>query len=61
MHHGLSIKEIGIQPYTPDSTHMSPENTHKLMGFYLEVLILGVIVQYMVCASLTHMQVMVSP
>ncbi len=22
---------------------MSPENTHKLMGFYMEVLILGVI------------------
>ncbi len=32
---------------------MSPENSHKLMGFYMEVLILGVILQYMVSASLT--------
>ncbi len=31
---------------------MSPENTHKLMGFYMEVLILGVILQYMVSAPL---------
>ncbi len=29
---------------------MSPETTHKLMGFYVEVLILGVILQYMVSA-----------
>ncbi len=29
--------------YTPYSARMSPENTHKLMGFYMEVLILGVI------------------
>ncbi len=27
---------------------MSPENTHKLMGFYMEVLILGVNTTYMV-------------
>ncbi len=27
---------------------MSPENTHKLMGFYTEVLILGIMLQYMV-------------
>ncbi len=26
---------------------MSPENTHKLMGFYMEVLILGVNTMYM--------------
>ncbi len=26
---------------------MSPENTYKLMGFYMEVLILGVILWYM--------------
>ncbi len=26
---------------------MSPENTHKLMGFYMEVLILGVSTLYM--------------
>ncbi len=32
---------------------MSLENTHKLMGFYMEVLVLGVILQYMVSASLT--------
>ncbi len=25
---------------TPYSAHMSPENTHNLMGFYMEVLIL---------------------
>ncbi len=30
------------QSYTPCSARMSPENTHKLMGFYMEVLILGV-------------------
>ncbi len=30
---------------------MSPENTQKLMGAYMEVLILGVILQYMVSAS----------
>ncbi len=32
---------------------MSPENTHKLMGLYMEVLILGAILWYMVSASLT--------
>ncbi len=32
---------------------MSPENTHKLMGFYMEGLILGVILQYMVSVSLS--------
>ncbi len=32
---------------------MSPENTHKPMGFYMEVLVLGVILQYMVSASLS--------
>ncbi len=29
--------------YTPYSARMSPENTHKLMRFYMDVLILGVI------------------
>ncbi len=29
--------------YTHYSTRMSPDNTHKLMGFYMEVLILGII------------------
>ncbi len=29
---------------------MSPESTHKLMGFYMEVVILGVILQYMISA-----------
>ncbi len=28
--------------YTPYSTRMSPENTHKHMGLYMEVLILDV-------------------
>ncbi len=32
---------------------MSPETTYKLMGFYMEVLILGAILQYMVYASLS--------
>ncbi len=27
--------------YTPYGARMSPENTHKLMGFYTEVLTLG--------------------
>ncbi len=26
--------------------YMSPENTHKLMGFYVEFLVLGVILLY---------------
>ncbi len=41
-------------PYTPVSAHMSPETIHKLLGFYMEVLILGAIhvLQYMVSASL---------
>ncbi len=37
---------------------MSPENSHKLMEFYMEVLILGVILQYMVSAYLTLYQPM---
>ncbi len=32
---------------------MSPENTHKLIGIYMEVLILGITLQYMVSASLS--------
>ncbi len=32
---------------------MSPENTHKLTGFYMEDLILDVIFQYMISASLS--------
>ncbi len=36
--------------YTPYSARMSPENAHKLMEFYMEVLILDVILQYMVSA-----------
>ncbi len=39
-----------IHPIAPAS--MSPENTRKLMGFYMEVLILGAILQYMVSAAL---------
>ncbi len=42
----------GKRQYTLYSTHMSPENTRKLMRFYMEVLILGVILWYMVSASL---------
>ncbi len=29
--------------YTPSSARMSPENTHKLMGLHMEILILGII------------------
>ncbi len=32
---------------------MSPEDTHNFMGFNMEVYILGVILQYMVSASLS--------
>ncbi len=35
------------------SARMSPQNTCKLMGFCMEVLILSVILQYMVSASLS--------
>ncbi len=38
---------------TPYSAHMSPENTHKLMGFYIALLILGIVL-YMVSASLSR-------
>ncbi len=37
--------------YTPYSARMSPENTHKVMGFYMEISILGFILQYMVSPS----------
>ncbi len=33
---------------------MSPENAHKLMGFYMEGLILGVNTMYMLFASLAY-------
>ncbi len=36
-------KKESSQHYTPYSARMSPENTHKLMGFYMEVLVLGII------------------
>ncbi len=40
----------------PYSARLSPESTHKLMGFYMymymEVLILGIILHYMVSAPL---------
>ncbi len=35
------------------SARMSPENTHMLMGCYTKVLILAIILQYMVSASLS--------
>ncbi len=38
--------------HTPYNTRMIPENTHKFMGFYMEVLILGILFWYMVSASL---------
>ncbi len=43
---------LQIESYTHYSARMSPENTHNLMGF-MEILILGVILQYMVSASLS--------
>ncbi len=44
---------FGAVLYTLYSARMSPENTHKLMGFYMEVLILGVMLYYMhgICFS----------
>ncbi len=40
----LRVQKSGdvTKHYTPYSTRMSPEITHKLMGIYIEVLILGV-------------------
>ncbi len=36
-------------------TRMSPDNTHKLMGFYMEVIILGVNAMYMLfCFSVSY-------
>ncbi len=35
------------QPYTPYNAHMSPDNTHKLMGIYMEGLVLDVNTMYM--------------
>ncbi len=47
MHHGLCKANRnlygGFKHYTPYSACMSPENTHKLMGSYMEVLILDVL------------------
>ncbi len=45
----------GLKLYTPYSAHniMSPETAHKLMGLYMEILILDAILQYMVSASLS--------
>ncbi len=46
---------------------MSPDNTYKLMRFYMEVLILGITLQYMFSASLTlyqpmtHRCIMITP
>ncbi len=37
--------------YTPYSARMSPENAHKLIGLHIEVLILGVTLEYIVSAS----------
>ncbi len=39
---------------TPYSACMSPENAHKLMGFYMEVLILGVELQRLFPIGLSH-------
>ncbi len=36
------VRYTAVLPYTPYSARMSPENTHKLMGIYMEGLILGV-------------------
>ncbi len=33
---------------------MRPEITHKLMGFYMEVLILGIILQYVYMVSASN-------
>ncbi len=38
-----TAKGTSLSFYTLSCTRMSPENTHKLMGFYTEFVILGVI------------------
>ncbi len=38
----LLLGDAGHYHYTPYSARMSPENTYKLMGFYMDVLILGI-------------------
>ncbi len=45
---GVCIREVPL--YTSYSARTSPENTHKLLGFYMEVLILYM---YMDSASLS--------
>ncbi len=41
---GSAQREDGtVNTIPPHSTRMSPKNTHKLMGFYMEVLILGMV------------------
>ncbi len=48
--------DLESQPHAPCSARVSPEIIHKLMGFYMESLILGVTLlkQYMVSASLRY-------
>ncbi len=52
LHYKLYILSANnkLYHYAHHSAHMSPENTHKLMASYMEVFILGVILQYMVSA-----------
>ncbi len=42
VHQFNPLGTVGIH-YTPYSTRISPENPRRLMGIYMEVLILGVI------------------
>ncbi len=57
---GMQVYDLESQPHAPCSARVSPEIIHKLMGFYMEGLILGVILrvtllkQYMVSASLGY-------
>ncbi len=50
----LGSKELTLCTLQVYSARMSPENTHKLMGGYMEVLILGVILQYIISVAVPH-------
>ncbi len=43
------------------SARISPETTHKLMGFCMEVLILGVILQSMVYVAVSYRVYRINP
>ncbi len=38
----VHVPQRACEPHAPYSTRMSPESTHKFMGFYMETSILDV-------------------